>query len=161
MSVQEITKVYEELTPILFASPFPVWNTPYIYKKVISTLFTKPRFAGLKLPFFDFPLIPYSREPLEVVAKELVKDSLTYEFNHEGCIAGAVAREYNEDAKRPDILRLFDSESDPVQRVLEVLLASSNAPFYFKTPSPIGKNKFIDGGVGGMKFLFTNKLLTP
>ena len=128
MSVRKITEVYEEVIPRLFSE----WKIP-----------------------IPLPLTPYSRDPLEKAAKKLVKNSLTYEFKHKDgdnyCIAGAVAREYNEDPRRPDILKLFDSESDPPQLVHEVLLASSNAPFYFKMPSLIGENSFIDGGVGGMK----------
>ena len=128
MSVTEITKVYEDVIPSLFAE-----------RKIPTHL----------------PITPYSRVPLEEAVKDLVKNSLTYEFKlkdgDKDCIAGAVAREYNEDPRQPDILKLFDSESDPVQLVREVILASSNAPIYFKMPSLIGGNKFIDGGVGGMK----------
>ena len=143
MSVQEITEVYEDVIPLLF----PWWKIPYIS------------------PY----IFPYSMKPLKTYVEKLMGDSLVSEFNndHVDCIAGAVVREFNEDSKHPDIMRLFDSElvsnvksdhplhtyyreSNPSTLVREILMASSNAPIYFEIPSRIGEKNFIDGGVGGM-----------
>ena len=159
MPVHEITEIYERVIPRLIISPFAGLLLSLAGLKIPTSV---PKITELELPrlkvprFLPYPLQPYSREPLEKEVENIFKGSLTFEFKHKygdkDCIAGAVAREYNEDAKRPDILRLFDSESDPVQPVGEVLLASSNAPFLFDIPSAVGGDNFIDGAVGGMIF---------
>ena len=127
MSVHEITERYENVIPLLFSR----WKIPFL---------------------------PYNKEPLENFVEELVGNAQAKWLNHEGsCIAGAVAREFNEDIKKPDIMRLFDTDIEiesytrGTQLVREILLASSCAPYYFEIPCPIGREYFIDGGVGGIK----------
>ena len=78
------------------------------------------------------------------------KTCLTNEINHNGCIAGAVAHQFNEDPiNMPDVLDIFDSKSEPQQIVSEVMLGSGNAPIYFEIPSKIGNQNYIDGGILG------------
>ena len=48
-----------------------------------------------------------------------------------------------------DCLELFDSCSIKDPSVRDVLLATSNAPTFFKTPSEIEGELYVDGGVGG------------
>ena len=63
------------------------------------------------------------------------------------CIAGAVPRRIGEKEE----LVLFDTRNDIYNGYTaeQVLLATSNAPVFFKTLVRIGSNEFVEGGVGG------------
>ena len=75
------------------------------------------------------------------------------------CLAGAVARQFNEDREKPDTLEIFDYRCHPPEKVSEILLASSDAPLFFKTPCEIGqRGHFIDGGVGGNLILLSKNI---
>ena len=97
------------------------------------------------------PTTPYTQEILKKEVLKKFDTALTEDIGYNGCLAGAVARQFNEDSiNRPDVLEIFDSKSDPAQLVSEVLLGSSDAPIYFEVPSQIGHRNYIDGGVAGV-----------
>ena len=88
------------------------------------------------------------------------KSCLTNEIGYNGCIAGAVAHQFNEDPTMPDILEIFDGMSEPEQIVSEVILGSANAPIVFENPSKIGNQNYIDGGIlGKVKATFLSQLV--
>jgi len=139
------------------------WISPSSWKK--STLNNFKRLSGnpptdtnglsfslfgrkTQIPGLGFPATPYTRTSFEAALNEMFGLTETSEIHFNGCLAGAVAREFNQDINNSDVLQLFDSKSD-AQLVTEVLLGSSNAPIYFNIPSAIGLRKYIDGGVGG------------
>ena len=75
-------------------------------------------------------------------------NTTTDSIRHNGCLAGAVAREYHEDLSRRGVLEIFDTKT-PKQKVAEVLLGSADAPVYFNFPTRIGTKNYIDGGISG------------
>ena len=98
---------------------------------------------------FGIPLYPYS---IESIAEELAKQfdfSTTDQIESNGCIAGAVTLELNQDTDTPDVLKILDSYSTPKQVVYEVLAASCDAPVCFNFPRQIDGKNHIDGGLGG------------
>ena len=171
MSVQEITDLYEKEIPKLFQTRMSwgdwvySWISPSSWKESIWNNFKRLSLSpptetngwsyslfGRKTqnPVLGVPATPYTRTSFEAALNEMFENTLTSDINFNGCLAGAVAREFNQDINNPDVLELFDSKSG-AQLVTEVLLGSSNAPFYFNIPSAIGPlKKYIDGGVGGM-----------
>ena len=105
----------------------------------------------------EMPLTPFSSRNLKHAIEEVFgKTCLTNEIGYKGCIAGAVAHQFNEDPiNMPDILEIFDSMSEPQQIVSEVLVGSGNAPIYFENPCKIGNQNYIDGGIlGKFKSIF-------
>ena len=129
-----------------------------LYKDVIPKIFKKAKNGngwidwGLKKKgsIAGTPTWPYTQKFLKLAVDEKFGTTLTEDIGHNGCLAGAVARQFNEDPTQPDLLEIFDSKSDPAQLISEVLLGSSDAPIYFETPSKIGHRNYIDGGVAGM-----------
>ena len=91
----------------------------------------------------------YTQDSLkEVLEKQFGKQTLLSDLTNEGTIAAAVTRKIGESK---DELVLFDtlSESYKLTPVVSALLASADAPVYFKTPVKIGDSLYVDGGVGG------------
>ena len=137
LSVKEVTELYQEVIPKIFkkANNGKGW--------IDWGLKWKGSVGGI-------PTTPYSQEFLKQEVLKKFGTALTEDIGHNGCLAGAVARQFNEDSvNRPDILEIFDSKSEPAQLVSEVLLGSSDAPIYFEVPSQIGHRNYIDGGVAG------------
>ena len=134
--MKEVTELYQEVIPKIFKKA----------KKgngFIDWTLGKICCAG------GIPLTPYTQKFLKLAVDEKFGIALTEDIEHNGCLAGAVARQFNEDPARPDLLEIFDSKSEPAQLVSEVLLGSSDAPIYFEVPSQIGHRNYIDGGVAG------------
>ena len=157
MSVQDVTDLYKEEIPKLFQTRMSwkiwgySWISPSSWKK--STLNNFKRLSGnpptdtnglsfslfgrkTQIPGLGFPATPYTRTSFEAALNEMFGLTETSEIHFNGCLAGAVAREFNEDVNNPDVLQLFDSKSG-AQLVTEVLLGSSTAPLYFKIPVPL------------------------
>ena len=139
MSTKEVTKLYQEVIPKIFkkAKTGKGWIDWGLKKK--------GSIAGT-------PTWPYTQNFLKLAVDEKFGTALTEDIGHNGCLAAAVARQFNEDPTQPDLLEIFDSKSDPAQLISEVLLGSSDAPIYFETPSKIGHRNYIDGGVAGNIF---------
>ena len=139
MTVKEVTKLYQEVIPKIFkkAKNGKGWIDWGLKKK--------GSIAGT-------PTWPYTQKFLKLAVDEKFGTALTEDIGRNGCLAAAVARQFNEDPTQPDLLEIFDSQSDPAQLVSEVLLGSSDAPIYFETPSKIGHRNYIDGGVAGNIF---------
>ncbi len=101
----------------------------------------------------DLNIMPYSQDGLVAALKrvfgETTLDELGSNGNDHTCVGAAVARQYNEDPKVPDILDIFDTESEISYQVVEVLKASAAAPTFFVTPCKIGRRNYVDGGIGG------------
>ena len=102
------------------------------------------------------PLIPYTQNHLAVAIRTQFGDAKISDINYNGCVAGAVASQYNEDLDHPDVLEIFDSAFDStrdekhIPEVTDVLLASSDAPIFFEGPHKMyNKKQYIDGGVVG------------
>ena len=147
MSVQEVITFYEETIPKIFVKAESNWSW-----SLDSSL------NYLVSSFSDIPLFsPYTQKPLEDTLRMKFDDgenrAMTNNIVHKSedntCYAGAVARQFNENITKQDKCMIFDSKSNPPQFVSEVLLATSDAPFYFEIPSKLGLRNFIDGGVGG------------
>ena len=138
--------------------PFSVKEVTELYQDVIPKIFMKAKNGN---GFTDWALekkgsvggiatTPYTQKFLKLAVDEKFGTALTEDIGYNGCLAGAVARQFNEDPiNRPDVLEIFDSKSDPPQLVSEVLLGSSDAPIYFEVLSKIGFRNYIDGGVAG------------
>ena len=176
MSVQEITNLYEKEIPLLFlkSKTWTEWGYSWIssssWKNSVQEwtdrlLLNPPThtngwFYSLfgkksQIPLLGVPSTPYSRTSFEETLDEMFGNTETSDVFFNDCVAGAVARQFNEDINNPDILEIFDSKTNP-QLVKEVLLGSSNAPIYFNIPTAIGTKhgepkNYIDGGLGGMK----------
>ena len=138
MSVKEVTELYQQTIPKIFekAKNGNGWIDWFLEKKT--------KVGGI-------PTTPYTQKFLKEAVDEKFGTTLTEDIEHNGCLAGAVARQFNEDPiNQPDVLEIFDSKSNPAQLVSEVLLGSSDAPIYFEVPSKIGHRNYIDGGVAGM-----------
>ena len=95
----------------------------------------------------------YTQDSLEVILKDQFgADTLLSELMNEDAdkkpIAAAVARKVSQ---YKDELVVFDtiSEECKLTPVVSALLASADAPIYFKSPVKIGESSFVDGGVGG------------
>ena len=134
MSTEEIIQQYKELIPIIFTKAKADFRS-----KVADKL------VGDKIK-----MVPYTQEVLVQKLLETYGNARTDDIgdvNH--CIAGAVVREFNEDPSNPDLLIIFDKESRPPQKVLELLRATSCAPVYFEYPVVMRFKKYIDGGIGG------------
>ena len=109
---------------------------------------------------WSVPLTPYTQKELRDIVEGKFKDTMTYDVKKNDCLAGGVARQFNENGEKPDTLEIFDYACNPPQKVSEILLASSDAPLFFEVPCEIGKRgNFIDGGVGG-KFIINQKCPT-
>ena len=92
-------------------------------------------------------LFTYPQRNLQEVLEKQFEGSRLTDFEGSKCVAGAVARRIGEKEE----LVLFDTRNDIYSGYTaeQVLLATSNAPVFFKTPVRIGSNEFVDGGVGG------------
>ena len=127
MSLKEILHMYEQQIPKIF----------YTWRK-------GKRYA--------MRLNPRSQKPLKkALMATFGEETLTSCINLHGrqVFAGAVAKPT--DPTGPS--EIFDgSVQAEAQKVQEVLAASCDAPFYFKTPTNIGQRKFHDGGVGGTSY---------
>ena len=144
MSVKEVTKLYQEVIPKIFKKAKNGNGRLYWFLK------KKGSVGGI-------PTTPYTQEFLKQEVLKKFGTALTEDIGHNSCLAGAVARQFNEDSvNQPDVLEIFDSKSDPAQLVSEVLLGSSDAPIFFEVPSKIGLQNYIDGGVAG-NFLTSNQ----
>ena len=133
LKVKEVTELYQDVIPKIFkkAHSGKDW-IDWALKKKGSVL------GGI-------PTTPYTQEFLKQEVLKKFGTALTNEIEHNGCLAGAVARQFNEDSvNQPDVLEIFDSKSEPAQLVSEVLLGSSDAPIYFEVPSQIGHRNYID-----------------
>ena len=121
--------------------PMSVTEIIQLYKDEIPKLFRSSvmRFMGF----------PYSRESFKEKMNDIFGDTVVTKIQYNKCFAGAVAREYNENYEKPDVMKIFDPMASDACRVREVLLGTSDAPLYFDIPSYIDDNPFIDGGVGG------------
>ena len=140
LSVKEVTELYQDVIPKIFK------KSKYV-NGWIDWALGKIGSAG------GTPLTPYTQKFLKLAVDEKFGTALTEDIGYNGCLAGAVARQFNEDPARPDLLEIFDSKSEPAQLVSEVLLGSSDAPIYFEVPSKIGHRNYIDGGVAGNSLL--------
>ena len=137
LSVKEVTELYKDVIPKIF-------------KKTKNTEGWIDWFLEQKGSIGEIPTTPYTQDILKQEVLKKFEDALTEDIGHNSCLAGAVARQFNEDPiNQPDVLEIFDSKSDPAQLVSEVLLGSSDAPIYFEVPSKIGHRNYIDGGVAG------------
>ncbi len=125
------------------------------YESLTSKIF---KTAGCSLPkrlinkMFRkrIPIVPYTQEVLEKKLKEMFPDMLTDDvIQHSNCLAGAVARKFNQNTSDPDHLQIFDGKSFPIQLIWEVLKGSADAPVYFEIPTKIGCHNHVDGGIGG------------
>ena len=176
MSVQEITNLYEKEIPLLFLksktwrewgyswislsswkNSLQEWTDRILLNPLTDTNGWFYSLFGKKsqIPLLGVPSTPYSRTSFEETLDEMFENTETSDVSFNDCIAGAVAREFNEDINDSDILEIFDSKTNP-QLVKEVLLGSSNAPIYFNIPTAIGTKhgkpkNYIDGGLGGRK----------
>ena len=138
MSCEEIVNLYKTAIPKIFSK-----------KAKIS--YWSDTGANWGQKWIPFQVIPYTQEQLKKEVEERFGLTMTSDVEFNGCYAGAVAREFNEDPERPDLLQIFDSKCEIPQLVSEVLLGSSDAPIYFEYPTQIGLNKYIDGGIAGKK----------
>ena len=122
-----------------------VWVKSKNGKGFLDWFLKKKGFIG------EVPLTPYTQELLRESVEEIVgTTTLTNEIKYNGCLAGAVVRQFNEDPmNKPDVLDIFDSKSKPAQVVSEVLLGATTAPIYFEIPYKIGTQNYIDGGISG------------
>ena len=176
MSVQEITNLYEKEIPLLFLKSKTwtewgySWISPSSWKNSVQEwtdrlslnppTHTNGWFYSLfgkksQIPLLGVPSTPYSRTSFEETLDNMFGNTETNDILFNDCLAGAVAREFNQDINNPDILEIFDSKTNP-QLVKEVLLGSSNAPIYFNIPTAIGTKhgepkNYIDGGLEGRK----------
>lgn len=144
MTVQEMVDLYMETIPEVFQKIDPTERSKS-WKDYLYDLASK---ANDKYNILPIPLTPYSQKPLEKALRKKFGHTRTYEIATKNCFAGAVVREFNEDAQAPDVLRIFDAQNSH-HDVTDVLLASSDAPIFFEIPRQIGDKKFIDGGVLG------------
>ena len=135
LSVKEVTELYQDVIPKIF-------KKAKNGKDIIDWILEQTA-SALGMPK------TYTQEFLKQEVLKKFGTTLTEDIEHNGCLAGAVARQFNEDPARPDLLEIFDSKSEPAQLVSEVLLGSSDAPIYFEVPSQIGHRNYIDGGVAG------------
>ena len=98
-------------------------------------------------------IVPYTQEVLEKKLKEMFPDMRIDDvYQHSNCLAGAVARKFNQNTSDPDHLQIFDGKSFPIQLIWEVLKGSADAPVYFEIPTKIGCHNHVDGGIGGSCF---------
>ena len=127
MTLNECIELYREKTRKIFRKSVGHW--------VLS------HFPGLSR------LVSYPQKNVKEVLVEQFHGSRLGEFKSSRSVAGAVARRIGEKEE----LVLFDTRNDIYSgyKAEQVLLATSNAPVFFKTPVRIGSNEFVDGGVGG------------
>ena len=117
-------------------------------RKYLKIIFSRNWFYK-KLGKLALSFCPYPTENLQrILETQFGKDTVLSQIPSDKCIAAAVARKIS---KWEDELVLFDSVSEGVKytSVTSALLASSNAPVYFRTPVKIGNDTYVDGGVGG------------
>lgn len=136
MMVEEIIELYKTVVPKIFQkSKAGKGFRDWCLRNVDKIMKNKSR--------------PYTQDALKEEVDKMFGRSRTCEVNHNGVVAAAVARQFNEDAQIPDVLEIFDSKSDHPQLVSEVLLGSADAPIFFEIPTKIGGRNYIDGGVQG------------
>ena len=139
MSLKEGIKVLSK-----FVSSLP-WDKTEHGKGFLDWLLKKKGRLG------EVPLVPSTTRTFTDIVEEIFgKTCLTNEIEYNGCIAGAVAHQFNEDPlNMPDVLDIFDSKSEPQQLVSEVIVGSTTAPIYLEIPSQIGNKSYIDGAIFG------------
>ncbi|XP_046840154.1 uncharacterized protein LOC124434311 [Xenia sp. Carnegie-2017] len=132
MSVEECIEMYR-------------CNTEIIFKKTWMQ-----KFISFIPNCFPVPYMTYPQANMEKAIKnqfgECDLSDLENRIDSYG-VVGAVAKKIHPDK----YLVLFDTANKDQKnyKAYEVLLASSNAPFYFDTPVVIGNTKYVDGGLGG------------
>ena len=90
----------------------------------------------------------YSQRILKkILEQQFGVKTLLCKLTNNKCIAAAVARKIG---GGKDELVLFDTfKNNKCTPVVSALLASADAPIYFKTPVKIGDDSYIDGGIEG------------
>lgn len=135
VSVSDMIQLYKDLAPEIFKEKAP--NTYYVQ-----------RFLGW---LFSVQVVPYTQNPLRARLASFFGRHPMGAFRNRKCVVGAVAHKVLEDRAMGDVSVLFDTRNaDPLiagADVTDVVAASADAPFYFVTPSAIGDEKFIDGGI--------------
>ena len=156
MSVTSIIEMYRQATKNIFenqgrgtVSEVTWWSDP------IRWLTEQYKSMDLKK---SFAAITGYRRSQDGLKDELKKKFGEYTLGHmrpsernNHCIASAVATKLSNDKKEPGKLEIFDTANVNQQHlsIHEVLMASCDAPRYFKTPVQIGEDEYVDGGVGG------------
>ncbi len=137
LTTEEVIQLYQDLVPKIFSKKAKA-KANWAYKVLVGCC-------------KDVPFIPYTQDVLVEEITKIYGDTKTYEIgDKDGCIAGAVVREFNEDPSNPDLLQIFDCTSKPSPKVRELLKATTCAPAYFQTPTTMGLKNYIDGGVTGI-----------
>ena len=141
MSVSEVIEMYKALLPKVFQD-HEVLNKRRKRDWILKIFNNLAR-------RFSIPFYPYS---IKSIAEELANQfdfSTNDQIESNGCIAGAVTLELNQDTDTPDVLKILDTYSTPNQLVYEILAASCDAPVCFNVPRQIDGKNHIDGGLGG------------
>jgi len=136
--------------------PMTVEEIIELYKTVVPKIFLKSKagsgfidwFLSKKEQIKGIRPHPYTQDEIKKEVEKRFGRSRTGEVLHDGVVAAAVAKQFNE-GEGPDLLEIFDSRSEPPQLVSEVLLGSADAPIFFEIPAKIGMKNYIDGGVQG------------
>ena len=137
MTIAEVIELYKETIPIVFK------------KKKAKSVKESALKALDKRKILPFQVVPYTQDGLKAAILSKFGNSMSDDIKYKGCLAGAVAREFNQDPNYPDTLHLFDALDSPPQPVSSILLASSDAPTFFPIPVKVGLKEYIDGGVLG------------
>jgi len=137
--------------------PMTVEEIIELYKTVVPKIFVKSKAGSGFIDWFlrngdkyiySNKSVPYTQDEIKKEVEKRFGRSRTDEVLHDGVVAAAVAKQFNE-GEGQDLLEIFDSKSDPPQLVSEVLLGSADAPIFFEIPAKIGMKNYIDGGVQG------------
>ncbi|XP_046840725.1 uncharacterized protein LOC124434846 isoform X1 [Xenia sp. Carnegie-2017] len=142
MTVEECIETYRSKTKIIFKKT--------CMQKIIDFLFRLSFIQKLQ-PISFVPLTTYSQANIEKILKDQFGDCDLNDFrknDNSSSVVGVVAKRICPD----EHLVLFDTANEDQQKykVYEVLLATSNSPFYFSdTVVTIGNAKYIEGGLGG------------
>ncbi len=159
MSVHEVMDLYKDAMGLVFSER--VKEDKQFQEQMDTFLkWTKGKFSVVP----DLQLKPYSMNGFNKVLKERFgedtkltdykKNTLFTNEGDFGCIAAVVAHKYQQDPWKPDLPEIFTSFPGPGRErsssnVIETLKASSDSPLFFKTPSKVGKQDYIDAGIVG------------
>lgn len=133
MTVQEVIGFYRDETKPMFSESVWGWSPTEL---TVSAILRSYNFYG-----------PYPQTHLKRVLERVYEDTCLKDIDDD-CIAGCVAKSV---CTQEEELKFFNTVSlaDRNLKISEVLLATCDAPVYFKGPTKVGDRKFVDGGVGG------------
>ena len=93
---------------------------------------------------------PYDNQILKTeLEKHFGQSTLQDLHSNTQCVALATVKRMEHNAEEPyGAMEIFDSKSSLSIKVVDVLMATTNAPVYFKTPWYIRGVPYVDGAIG-------------